>query len=382
MSTIQPVAIWKLDFLIPATAVFFLGWIAYELFNILGDPTLGGFSKPTDWKLPESFPELKARTQWILLMGISLGSTAIVACGFCTRVIYRCIYVRSPDVRIGVSSLQDVFPSWLKAGKAVTLTLFIYVAIACFATHSIVRGLGSGDRYLGDYISAMFLHTVVNTAHTTTIAALAQSLFPVVDWTIAILTVLIMLAISATSAGWLKLVPDISSQADIDRFNTVHLTPNSAGNAPAATRYEIELYGQAERLDYLRRVIYAGSVVQALVAVALGAFFNRATSGLDLLQHLRGDSIGQVYVIRFAGISSVMLVSAYIISATILGWRARRLVPYFDPTGKMISYGQRQFMMVQLGVDPQISQHMASVLMSLTPIVTGTLLTAISGISV
>ena len=122
-----------------------------------------------------------------------------------------------------------------------------------------------------------------------------------------------------------------------------------------ATKYDILLYTQGERVEYLRRLIFAGSAAQVLAIAGIGALFNWAAISTTLLDRTQANYIAQGYILLYSGVSTVMLLSAYITAATILGWRSGRIMPYFDPlTNKPIPFAQRQSQMNLLGIDPQI----------------------------
>jgi hypothetical protein len=368
----------KLDFLLPTTVVLLIALAIAEIFAQFQDPTLRHFVKPDKWVPPNSFGDFKARTQWLVVSIASLSSGVAVSGMFCTRVIYRCIAERQSDLRMGASSLAEVFPLLIKQSiRRTGLIIMSYVVIASTFMYIIVHQFASGDSYFVEYVEAMFRNVNISGWDGVHVADIVRRSFFWMEGTIAVMTILVVLAITATSAGWSRLLPDLATQLDIDKFNG---TPSADHTA---SKYDQEIYSQAEHLDYLRRVIYAGSAAQTLGVIAFSAFFNWANSGItDPLTRPSADLLAQAFVLRFAGLSTGLLVAAYVITATILGWRARRLTPYFDGAGRMVPYGQRQITMVGLGIDPQIYQHMAQLLTAVTPVLTGSVSILITGISV
>jgi hypothetical protein len=90
-------------------------------------------------------------------------------------------------------------------------------------------------------------------------------------------------------------------------------------------------------------------------------------------------SIGQIYIFRFSGVCTAMLIFNYVLAATVLGLQARRLEPYFKG-GLAIPYGTRQTNMNStLGTDISVLTHMGTVVSSLAPLATGAAASVISG---
>jgi hypothetical protein len=334
--------------------------------------------EPITWDAKGVFSEPKARAAWVLLSSLTaLGDLGLLI--LAGRVVYRCVLTRRPDLSVGGHSLLTLL-TVLRGPAFLALVIFVFTLFALIAiSWSIIWHLGSGERFGSPQSTSLLEQFVTSMLGNLSVVSgrkiaddMREWFVPGANAMLAVTVSIVTIAITSTASGWLERIDDFIDDDHVTTFNG-----KSPGLGPPAGPYDVLVFTQGERVNYLKRLIYASAALESLSIASLTAFFVWLTS--DNLVSTDAMSIGQIYVFRFSGLCSAGLIFLYVSTAMTLGWRAGRIEPYFR-AGSVVPYGTRQNdMQVGLGIDLGILEHIGAIVATMLPLATGAATSTVTG---